>query len=57
MNSLPQIGTSGELQFVVEQKHVIDFCQRGNVESTAPVNRSTAGFLAVYIRASLKSQK
>jgi hypothetical protein len=25
MKSLPKVGTSGELQFLVEQKHVIDF--------------------------------
>src|SRR5712671_6020639 len=29
MKSLPRIGTAGELQFVVEQKHVIDFATDG----------------------------
>jgi fluoroacetyl-CoA thioesterase len=29
MKSLPRIGTTGELQFVVEQKHVIDFATDG----------------------------
>jgi predicted thioesterase len=29
MKSLPRIGTAGELQFVVEQKHVIDFARDG----------------------------
>ncbi|HLX72097.1 MAG TPA: thioesterase family protein [Verrucomicrobiae bacterium] len=29
MNSHPKIGTAGELQFVVEQKHVIDFATDG----------------------------
>src|SRR5438552_13291512 len=29
MRSRPKIGTSGELQFVVEQKHVIDFATDG----------------------------
>src|SRR5258708_19907132 len=29
MRSLPQIGASGELEFVVEQKHVIDFATDG----------------------------
>src|SRR4051812_26104481 len=29
MRSLPRIGTSHELQFVVEQKHVIDFATDG----------------------------
>src|SRR4051812_17280807 len=29
MKSLPKIGTAGELQFIVEQKHVIDFATDG----------------------------
>jgi|SRR5436309_2107843 len=29
MKSVPRVGTSGELQFVVEQKHVIDFATDG----------------------------
>ena len=29
MKSLPRIGTASELQFVVEQKHVIDFATDG----------------------------
>src|SRR6185369_8149869 len=29
MKSLPKIGTAGELQFTVEQKHVIDFATDG----------------------------
>ena len=29
MNSFPKIGTTGELQFVVEQKHAIDFATDG----------------------------
>jgi predicted thioesterase len=29
MKSLPKIGTTGELQFVVEQKHAIDFATDG----------------------------
>lgn len=29
MNSNPKIGTTGELQFVVEQKHAIDFATDG----------------------------
>ena len=29
MTSSPKIGTVGELQFVVEQKHVIDFASDG----------------------------
>ena len=29
MKSLPKIGTAGELQFTVEQKHVIDFAADG----------------------------
>ena len=29
MRSVPRIGTAGELQFVVEQKHVIDFATDG----------------------------
>ena len=29
MKSIPRIGTSGELQFVVEPKHVIDFATDG----------------------------
>ncbi len=29
MKALPKIGTAGELQFVVEQKHVIDFATDG----------------------------
>lgn len=29
MKSLPRIGTAGELQFVVEPKHVIDFATDG----------------------------
>jgi fluoroacetyl-CoA thioesterase len=29
MKSVPRIGTSGELQFVVEPKHVIDFATDG----------------------------
>jgi predicted thioesterase len=29
LKSVPKVGTSGELQFVVEQKHVIDFATDG----------------------------
>jgi predicted thioesterase len=29
MKTLPKIGTAGEIQFVVEQKHVIDFARDG----------------------------
>src|SRR6185436_18539262 len=29
MKGVPKIGTAGELQFVVEQKHVIDFATDG----------------------------
>jgi fluoroacetyl-CoA thioesterase len=29
MKSVPKIGTAGELQFIVEQKHVIDFATGG----------------------------
>lgn len=45
MKSPPKIGTVGELQFVVEQKHCIDFATDG-----MPVVLSTANLIGIIER-------
>jgi fluoroacetyl-CoA thioesterase len=46
MKSLPRIGTTGELQLVVEQKHVIDFATEG-----MPAVLSTPSLIGLLERA------
>ena len=50
MNSSPKIGTTGELQFVVEQKHVIDFATDG-----MPAVLSTPNLIGLLERTARKA--
>ena len=50
MKSLPRIGTSGELQFTVEQKHVIDFATDG-----MPAVLSTPNLIGLLERTARKA--
>lgn len=50
MKSAPKIGTSGELQFVVEQKHVIDFATDG-----MPAVLSTPNLIGLLERTARKA--
>jgi predicted thioesterase len=50
MKSAPKIGTTGELQFVVEQKHVIDFATDG-----MPAVLSTPNLIGVLERIARKA--
>ena len=50
MKSPPKIGTSGELQFVVEQKHVIDFATDG-----MPAVLSTPNLIGLLERTARKA--
>lgn len=50
MKSPPKIGTAGELQFVVEQKHVIDFATDG-----MPAVLSTPNLIGLLERTARKA--
>jgi len=50
MNSAPKIGTAGELQFVVEQKHAIDFATDG-----MPAVLSTPNLIGLLERTARKA--
>lgn len=50
MKSLPKIGTTGELQFVVEQKHAIDFATDG-----MPAVLSTPNLIGLLERTARKA--
>jgi fluoroacetyl-CoA thioesterase len=50
MKSSPKIGTAGELQFVVEQKHVIDFATDG-----MPAVLSTPNLIGLLERTARKA--
>jgi predicted thioesterase len=50
MTSSPKIGTTGELQFVVEQKHVIDFATDG-----MPAVLSTPNLIGLLERTARKA--
>jgi predicted thioesterase len=50
MKSSPKIGTTGELQFVVEQKHVIDFATDG-----MPAVLSTPNLIGLLERTARKA--
>jgi predicted thioesterase len=50
MKSSPKIGTAGELRFVVEQKHVIDFATDG-----MPAVLSTPNLIGLLERTSRKT--
>jgi len=50
MKSSPKIGTTGELQFTVEQKHVIDFATDG-----MPAVLSTPNLIGLLERTSRKT--
>jgi predicted thioesterase len=50
MKSSPKIGTTGELQFVVEQKHVIDFATDG-----MPAVLSTPNLIGLLERTARKT--
>ena len=50
MNSAPKIGTTGELQFIVEQKHVIDFATDG-----MPAVLSTPNLIGLLERTARKA--
>ena len=50
MKSAPKIGTTGELQFVVEQKHVIDFATDG-----MPAVLSTPNLIGLLERTARKA--
>jgi predicted thioesterase len=50
MKSAPKIGTAGELQFVVEQKHVIDFATDG-----MPAVLSTPNLIGLLERTARKA--
>ena len=50
MKSSPKIGTTGELQFIVEQKHVIDFATDG-----MPAVLSTPNLIGLLERTARKA--
>jgi fluoroacetyl-CoA thioesterase len=50
MKSLPKIGTTGDLQFIVEQKHCIDFATDG-----MPAVLSTPNLIGLLERTARKS--
>ncbi|HEX4343018.1 MAG TPA: thioesterase family protein [Verrucomicrobiae bacterium] len=50
MKSLPKIGTAGEVQFVVEQKHVIEFASDG-----MPAVLSTPNLIGIIERTARQS--
>src|ERR1700752_1799231 len=50
MKGVPKIGTAGELQFVVEQKHVIDFATDG-----MPAVLSTPNLIGLLERTARKA--
>lgn len=50
MRSFPKIGTTGELQFVVEQKHAIDFATNG-----MPAVLSTPNLIGLLERTARKA--
>jgi predicted thioesterase len=50
MTSSPKIGTAGELQFVVEQKHIIDFATDG-----MPAVLSTPNLIGLLERTARKA--
>src|ERR1700761_7041988 len=50
MKSVPKIGTAGELQFVAEQKHVIDFATDG-----MPAVLSTPNLIGLLERTARKA--